>query len=84
MEAEELDRSGNLFYDYSNAIRQLGRSAGREIRCERFPIVDQAVPTKELMLRILQSIREELAAGGIVYAHCWGGKGRTAVVVGCF
>ncbi|WP_396910170.1 hypothetical protein [Mycolicibacterium sp.] len=29
-------------------------------------------------------IHPELDAGRIVYVHCWGGKGRTGTVIGCF
>ena len=32
---------------------------------------------------ILARIRAEIAAGRVVYVHCWGGKGRTSTVVGC-
>jgi protein-tyrosine phosphatase len=32
---------------------------------------------------IVARIRDEIAAGRVVYVHCWGGKGRTATVVGC-
>lgn len=34
--------------------------------------------------RIVEHIRGELDSGRVVYAHCWGGKGRTGTVVGAW
>ncbi len=34
-------------------------------------------------MRILDTLDGALAAGHIVYLHCWGGIGRTGTVVGC-
>ena len=36
------------------------------------------------MTSILQRIRAELDAGGVVYVHCLGGIGRTGTVIGCY
>lgn len=46
------------------------------------PIIDFSVPTRESLVATLDEIDAELAAGGIVYVHCWAGCGRTGVVVG--
>jgi protein-tyrosine phosphatase len=35
-------------------------------------------------VEVLDLIDEELAAGGVVFVHCWAGCGRTGVVVGCW
>lgn len=50
----------------------------------RFPIPDVSCTTAEHMERILNAIDDELARGGVVYIHCWGGCGRTGTVVGCW
>ena len=52
---------------------------------QRFPIVDNSVPRDsehlaEILLAIDCRIREE----GAVYLHCWGGVGRTGLVVACW
>jgi hypothetical protein len=47
-------------------------------------IVDMGVPTIPHMSRIMDEVDEELATGGTVYVHCWGGIGRTGTVVGCW
>jgi protein-tyrosine phosphatase len=46
------------------------------------PIRDFSVPAPDDLVAILDAIDAELAAGGIVYVHCWAGCGRTGVVVG--
>jgi protein-tyrosine phosphatase len=40
------------------------------------------VPTPDVLEAALDEIDGELAAGGLVYVHCWAGCGRTGVVVG--
>ena len=40
------------------------------------------MPTPEALESALDEIDGELAAGGVVYVHCWAGCGRTGVVVG--
>lgn len=47
----------------------------------RIPIRDFSVPSVEQLEGALDEIDAELAAGGIVYVHCWAGCGRTGVVV---
>ena len=36
------------------------------------------------LTRILDEIDEARGAGSTVYVHCWGGRGRTGTVVGCW
>ncbi|HET8743463.1 MAG TPA: hypothetical protein VFM41_12655 [Gaiella sp.] len=48
------------------------------------PIVDLGTTTVPHLTRILDDIDAEHAAGGSVYLHCWGGIGRTGMVVGCW
>ena len=46
------------------------------------PIRDFSVPTREVLVDLLDEIDAELDRGGVVYLHCWAGCGRTGVVVG--
>jgi len=50
----------------------------------RLAVRDFTVPTDEQITSALDTIDAEIAAGGIVYVHCWAGCGRTGVVVGCW
>jgi Swiss Army Knife protein, DSP-PTPase phosphatase domain len=56
----------------------------RRARHERRPIPDMNVPSPATMTATLDLIDEEIAAGGRVYVHCYGGVGRTGTVVGCW
>ena len=47
------------------------------------PIVDFGTPTIPRMTRILDDVDAEIERGGVAYAHCWGGIGRTGTIVGC-
>jgi hypothetical protein len=52
---------------------------------QRFPIRDVSVPSsRELTIAILDTIDAHLARGTGVYVHCWGGVGRTGVIIGCW
>jgi len=48
------------------------------------PIVDMGTTTVPHMSRILDDVDAAIAWGGAAYVHCWGGLGRTGMVVGCW
>ena len=50
----------------------------------RLSITDLGTPTADHMVNILDTVDEHLADGRVVYVHCWGGFGRTGMVVGCW
>ena len=54
------------------------------MRAIRKPVPDFGCPSAAEMGEILDLIDAEIAAGGVVYVHCYGGVGRTGTVVGCF
>ena len=52
---------------------------------QRFPIRDGSVPVSpEATRAILDAIDDHTARGQLVYVHCWGGVGRTGVIIGCW
>jgi protein-tyrosine phosphatase len=53
-----------------------------DVRYVRLPIRDFSVPSPDQLATTLDLIDAEIAAGGVVYVHCWAGCGRTGVVVG--
>lgn len=55
------------------------------IHHERHAIRDVSIPSSDAVTQgALDAIERHLAAGRQVYLHCWGGVGRTGVVVGCW
>jgi len=50
----------------------------------RFPIGDFGLPSKEQIIRILDTIDNAIHNGSKIYLHCRGGIGRTGTAVGCW
>jgi protein-tyrosine phosphatase len=69
---------------YEPLLKQLSEEKEIDIAYHRFSIRDHDVPAATLMHEVLRTIREEIAAGRMVYFHCWGGIGRTGTVAGCW
>ena len=61
-------------------------SGGQEVEVihESLPIKDMSVCEPSHMIRVLDTIDGHMQAGRPVYLHCWGGIGRTGMVVGCW
>jgi protein-tyrosine phosphatase len=52
---------------------------------QRFPIRDVSIPdSTDVTVAILDDIDHHINRGEMVYLHCWGGVGRTGVIVGCW
>lgn len=84
MEGDELDHSGQTFVPYEGLFKRLGAEIGITVKTTRLPIRDMQVPTPDRMNAILDEIDGAIEAGRPVYVHCWGGRGRTGTVVGCY
>ncbi|MGI8608000.1 MAG: protein-tyrosine phosphatase family protein [Candidatus Dormibacteria bacterium] len=78
MEEGERDRSGAIFVPYEAPLKARG------ISMTRMPIRDFHIPSEDEMVTILDDIDQSITAGTPTYVHCWGGKGRTGTVVGCW
>jgi hypothetical protein len=83
-EPHESNYQGVSLVDYVPELTALAAEQGRVIVCRRFPIRDLDVPPSDWMTAILDDIDGAAAAGEKVYLHCWGGRGRTGTVVGCY
>ncbi|HEX2949642.1 MAG TPA: DUF6569 family protein [Armatimonadota bacterium] len=84
MEPEETDHQGQAFTPYADQLDRLAAKRDISVTCLRLPIPDQCVPTRETMREILDTIDAMLENELPTYIHCWGGRGRTGTVVGCW
>jgi hypothetical protein len=84
METEEVDHEGIRFTPYDRRVKALARQQDLNVFTYRHPVIDLCVPSLTEMKLILNRIDESMTRGCPVYVHCWGGRGRTGVVVGCW
>ncbi len=85
MQEDECDHTRQrTFVDYSPAWYALGRTRSQPVTWENQPIRDLGIPSVAQMVETLDSIDAVLAEGRTAYVHCWGGKGRTGTVIGCW
>ena len=70
--------------DYAPILFERAGYYEKDVRVHRLAIEDFGLPTRELMLDILNVIDGALNEGRNVYVHCWGGIGRTGTTVGCY
>jgi protein tyrosine phosphatase len=84
MEPNEVNRWMKPFVPYEGQMKAIANSMGREVTFERTPIRDGWVPSHGDMVAILDSVDSHVEREMPVYVHCWGGRGRTGTVVGCY
>lgn len=84
LQVENEAAYGKPFPDYMPLIRPIASELGRELGFRRFPIPDFGIPEPGMMADCLDHIDEVLQNDGKPYVHCWGGNGRTGVVIGCW
>lgn len=52
---------------------------------QRFPIRDVSIPASPAAtIAVLDAIDLQIERSRLVYVHCWGGVGRTGLIVGCW
>lgn len=68
---------------YDAALAEEARQRGVSAARLALPIRDIAVAEPAVMNLILDTIDDHVRAERVVYVHCWGGVGRTGIVVGC-
>lgn len=84
MEDYETDWKGEEIRHYEEEIQTLAATKFINLECISMPIPETSIPTIAGMKRILDKIDQSIDGGKPVYLHCWGGKGRTGAVVGCY
>lgn len=84
MEEQELGHDGAPIVPYEAILAELAPETDGRLTMQRFPVRDVSVPSPRVMREILDAIDNEQRAGRPVYVHCWGGRGRTGSVIGCW
>jgi hypothetical protein len=84
MHDDEQNYAGQVIPGYEQALAEEAAALGVVATAHRLPIVDLDVPTEAHMQRVLDVLDAALVASRPAYVHCWGGRGRTGTVVGCF
>ena len=84
MEENERNYKGELFVPYEDKLFHIAAEMGIEVALDRMPIRDTDIPTVEGMIAILDRLDRSIEHERPLYLHCWGGRGRTGTVVGCF
>jgi ADP-ribosyl-[dinitrogen reductase] hydrolase len=80
----DLTEFGELV-PYEAVLSEQSRAASIAATYQRFPMRDVSVPRDAAQLgEILLTIDRRIREGGTVFLHCWGGVGRTGLVVGCW
>jgi ADP-ribosyl-[dinitrogen reductase] hydrolase len=70
---------------YEAILSEEARNSNINATYQRFPIRDNSVPSdSEQLGKIFLAIDRRIREGGVVYLHCWGGVGRTGLVVACW
>ena len=81
----DLTAPADRMAPYEGLLADLEEEAGAPLRRISLPIADMGIPhASDTMQTILRHIRESSSLSPAVYIHCWGGIGRTGMVVGCW
>jgi protein-tyrosine phosphatase len=69
---------------YEGILKEEAKIYGINVFYQCTPIRDGGVPSSDTMTKILNAIDKAITDKNRVYVHCWGGVGRTGMVVGCY
>ncbi|UCG21492.1 MAG: dual specificity protein phosphatase family protein [Deltaproteobacteria bacterium] len=84
MERDEDNFQGEKFVPYEDQLQNMANEMNIPIELAHAPIRDMNIPPMAEMIRILDQIDRGMEQNPAVYLHCWGGRGRTGTVVGCY
>jgi len=78
----DLTETADGLEPYAQMVKKL---SGGKVLTKRFPIRDVSIPySHNQTIEILDTIDTVIEQQKNVYLHCWGGVGRTGVIVGCW
>jgi hypothetical protein len=69
---------------YTPYLKEAAAELGVAFIHKRWPIRDFSAPKRGFVVEILDDLEQALADDHRVYLHCYGGIGRTGIVVGCY
>jgi len=69
---------------YYPILYELAAARGIDVFYDQLTIADMDVCNPSHMTRVLDAIDAHLAERRGVYVHCWGGMGRTGMVIACW
>jgi protein-tyrosine phosphatase len=84
MERDEGNFQGEQFVPYEDQLQTMANEMNIPIELVHMPIRDMSIPLVYSMVLILDDIDRAMEHNPAVYLHCWGGRGRTGTVVGCY
>jgi protein tyrosine phosphatase (PTP) superfamily phosphohydrolase (DUF442 family) len=84
VEEDETNQAGQPMRAYAVLLAQVAAEHGVAVTYSRIPVRDLNVPSTATMHAILDAVDAACARGQPIYVHCWGGRGRTGTVVGCW
>jgi protein-tyrosine phosphatase len=79
----DLTQPHELF-PYDSILKEQAKIYKANASYYRFPIRDHSIPSSITMTAILNTIDQTVKDGACAFVHCWGGVGRTGMVVGCY
>jgi protein-tyrosine phosphatase len=80
----DLTEAGEAgLYPYLDLLLDEANKIQKVVIYKRMPIQDFNTPPIKKMVEILDALDSALAEGMNIYLHCYGGKGRTGMVLGC-
>ncbi len=80
----DLTQPADGLAPYASTLHAISSERDIDVRHDPMGIRDMGVCGTDHMTRVLDLIDARLAEGRRVYVHCWGGVGRTGMVVGCW
>lgn len=84
MEIDEFNWDMKPFVPYEIQMKSIAESMGIDVTFKRIPIRDMKTTSRIEMIKTLDQIDQSIEHNRPVYIHCWGGRGRTGTVVGCY
>lgn len=80
----DLTAAADGLNPYAPALSVLNANGSTQYIHESSPIRDMGTCDAPHMRRVLDTIDAHMAEDRPVYVHCWGGIGRTGMVIGCW